>query len=110
MVGSIRWPGKVLTSLSLIAGPWLAGGSWAFSPADPHPSSMPSQEPAQGAKATQGSAPAGTPGTGQTSATSKAKPDVAALFSQPGDDPPRPFVPLRPSTVDDRAHTEALLL
>jgi tetratricopeptide (TPR) repeat protein len=38
------------------------------------------------------------------------KPDLSALFSQPGDEPPRPFVPLRPSTVEDRAHTEALRL
>jgi tetratricopeptide (TPR) repeat protein len=35
---------------------------------------------------------------------------VAAVFSQPGDDPPRPFVPLSASTVDDRQRTEALRL
>jgi tetratricopeptide (TPR) repeat protein len=40
----------------------------------------------------------------------RARPDVAPLFSQPGDDPPRPFVPLRASTVDDRQRTEALRL
>ena len=32
------------------------------------------------------------------------------FFAQPGEDPPRPFVPLRPSTVDDRRRTEAVRL
>jgi tetratricopeptide (TPR) repeat protein len=38
------------------------------------------------------------------------RPDVASVFSQPGDDPPRPFVPLHPQTVEDRERTEALRL
>ena len=39
-----------------------------------------------------------------------AKLDVGAFFRQPGDEPPRPFVPLHASTVDDRQRTEALRL
>jgi tetratricopeptide (TPR) repeat protein len=35
--------------------------------------------------------------------------DIATL-TQPGDDVPRPFVPLRPATVDDRRRIEALRL
>jgi tetratricopeptide (TPR) repeat protein len=36
--------------------------------------------------------------------------DIAAFYSQQGEDTPRPFVPLRPSTVDDRQHTELVRL
>lgn len=36
--------------------------------------------------------------------------EVSAFFSQPGDDPPRPSVPLRPATVDDRRRLEATRL
>src|SRR5262249_49180894 len=36
--------------------------------------------------------------------------DISEFFSQPGDERPRPFVPLRPATVDDRRRTEALRL
>ncbi len=51
----------------------------------------------------------------------EAKPDAAAgresnrlevseFFAQPGDDPPRAFVPLRPSTTDDRRRLEVVRL
>ena len=36
--------------------------------------------------------------------------DVSEFFAQPGDDPPRPFVPLRPSTTDDRRRLEVVRL
>ena len=36
--------------------------------------------------------------------------DVSEFFAQPGDDPPKPFVPLRPSTVDDRRRIEVVRL
>jgi tetratricopeptide (TPR) repeat protein len=36
--------------------------------------------------------------------------DQPGFLGQPGDDPSRPFVPLRPSTVDDRRRTEAVRL
>jgi tetratricopeptide (TPR) repeat protein len=36
--------------------------------------------------------------------------ELSDYFSQPGDDPPRAFVPLRPATVDDRRRIEAVRL
>jgi tetratricopeptide (TPR) repeat protein len=36
--------------------------------------------------------------------------DVSEFFAQPGDEPPRPFVPLRPSTTDDRRRLEVVRL
>ncbi len=36
--------------------------------------------------------------------------DVSDFYGQPGDDPPRPFVPLRPSTTDDRHRLEVVRL
>src|SRR5262249_2638188 len=36
--------------------------------------------------------------------------EVSPFFSQPGAEPPRPFVPLRPATVEDRRRTEAVRL
>ena len=54
---------------------------------------------------------------GKTPPTSPASPAAAAkaddrpgFFAQPGDDPSLPFVPLRPSTVDDRRRLEAVRL
>jgi tetratricopeptide (TPR) repeat protein len=44
--------------------------------------------------------------TGQASAPANS-PD---FFAQPGDEPAQPFVPLRPSTVDDRRRIEAVRL
>ncbi|WP_165228437.1 tetratricopeptide repeat protein [Aquisphaera insulae] len=38
------------------------------------------------------------------------KPDVSALFGQRGEDPPRPFVPMHASTVEDRQEAEAVRL
>ncbi len=37
-------------------------------------------------------------------------PEIAAFFGQPGDDPPRPSMPLRPATVEDRRRLEAIRL
>jgi tetratricopeptide (TPR) repeat protein len=36
--------------------------------------------------------------------------DIAAFYAQQGEDTPRPFVPLRPSTVDDRQRTDVVRL
>jgi tetratricopeptide (TPR) repeat protein len=81
MIRVTRWSGRGLVWLWLLAG--IGVETWgAVSPQD---------------------AAAPTP-------SHRARPDVAPLFSQPGDDPPRPFVPLRASTVDDRRRTEALRL
>ncbi len=94
MVGSMRWLVAALTGLSLITGAELVGRTMA------QDKSATAQEPAA-KTATGPTRPAEAPGQ---------KPDVASLFSQPGDDPPRPFVPLHPSTVDDRQQTEAMRL
>ena len=39
-----------------------------------------------------------------------AKPDVAGAFNRPGDDPPKPFVPRNPQTVEDRKRIESIRL
>ncbi len=85
MVGSMRWLGVAFTGLSLMTVTDVLGGS------------LDEDKPS----GTQETASKPAPGT---------KPDVASIFSQPGDDPPRPFVPLHPSTVDDRQQTEAMRL
>lgn len=43
---------------------------------------------------------------GRDDRANQPRPDVSALFSQPGDDPPQPFVPLRAATVEDRGQVE----
>ena len=99
MVGLMRGLGMALTYLLL-----LAAAKWAEgSPALPPPG-VPSIAPAAQDK------PAGTSARAQAQAQSQGKPDVSSLFSQPGDEPPRPFVPLHARTVDDRQRSEAVRL
>jgi tetratricopeptide (TPR) repeat protein len=43
-------------------------------------------------------------------ATPKPRPDVSAAFNRPGDDPPLPFVPKDPQTVEDRKRIESIRL
>jgi len=111
MVGSMRWLGAAFTCLSLIAGTGVVGGTAASLSPGPSDSSPSGQDRPSGAQAQE---PAGAavkaPQTSQPGDVPGPKPDVAAVFSQPGDDPPRPFVPLHPSTVDDRQRTEAMRL
>jgi tetratricopeptide (TPR) repeat protein len=65
-----------------------------------------------------GAAPAAGQESAGKSSTDKANPqqpapvrsDEKAIVVQPGDDPARPFVPLRPSTVEDRRRIEAVRL
>jgi len=38
------------------------------------------------------------------------RPDVSAAFKRPGDDPPLPFVPKNPQTVEDRKRIESIRL
>ena len=101
MVGLMRGSGTALTCLLLLATVKVADGSPA--PASP---GVPSSDPAAQDK------PAGTtaPAPAQAPGQAQAKPDVAVLFSQPGDEPPRPFVPLHARTVDDRQRSEAVRL
>ncbi len=99
MLGSIRSVRVTLTSLALWGGLVLiaqspgvvAGSSVRLAPGGDDP---PKDKPA----AKTASRPA------ETSAS------PPGYFGQPGEDAPRPFVPLRPSTVDDRQRTEAVRL
>ena len=107
MVGSRRWVGAALTGLSLITGTGVVGGTVATLSPDPIAGSATVQDKPSGAQEPTVKA---VPGTPQPAEDPGRKPDVASVFSQPGDDPPRPFVPLHPSTVDDRQQTEAMRL
>src|ERR1017187_3898182 len=91
MLGSIRLVRVTLTFLVLAGGPGV--GLCPAAPAGPHD--------AAGGPAAKTSA-ASRPQDGRL--------DVSEFFAQPGDDPPRPFVPLRPSTLDDRRRLEAVRL
>jgi tetratricopeptide (TPR) repeat protein len=56
-----------------------------------------------------GQAKSGAPAQDRTQST-EWRSELAKFFGQPGDEPPRPFIPLRPATVDDRRRIEALRL
>src|SRR5208337_2076534 len=108
MVGSRRWLGAALSGLSLITGTGVVGGTVAALSPDPIAGSPSVQDEPSGAQEPAATAVKAAPGTTQPAEAPGQKPDVASVFSQPGDDPPRPFVPLHPSTVDDRQQTEAM--
>ena len=110
MVGSMRWLGAALSGLSLITGTGVVGGTVATLSPDPIAGSPSVQDKPSGAQEPAGAAVKAAAGTTQPAEVPGPKPDVASVFSQPGDDPPRPFVPLHPSTVDDRQQTEAMRL
>jgi tetratricopeptide (TPR) repeat protein len=110
MVGLMRWLGAALTGLSLITGTGVVGGTVATLSPDPIAGSPSVQDKPSGAQGPAGAAVKAAAGTAQPAEVAGPKPDVASVFSQPGDDPPRPFVPLHPSTVDDRQQTEAMRL
>jgi tetratricopeptide (TPR) repeat protein len=105
MLGSIRLVRVTLTPLVLGVG--LSLGFHAASRADDQAAE---KKPASD-QATNGQ-PAAKPGA---SAPALARPaeiadDRPGFFAQPGDAPSPPFVPLRPSTVDDRRRLEAVRL
>ncbi len=106
MVGSRRWVRVALTGLYLIAGSRVVGETVALLSPAPIAGSQSIQDKAPAAQ----EADAKAPGTTQPAEVPRPKPDVASIFAQPGDDPPRSFVPLHPSTVEDRQQTEALRL
>jgi tetratricopeptide (TPR) repeat protein len=102
MLGSDRWVRLPALSLALCAG----------MSAVPQPAIGAGDEPAKQAPAVKSDA---APKSGLPTQTSNLQaPNAAAnqpgYFAQPGDDLPRPFVPLRPSTVDDRRRIEAVRL
>ncbi len=104
MGGSIRTLRVTLTSLVVVAGVGLVGPPAGLGDAGPPPQDKAADR-----------ADAADPGKSAPSAPGNARPsgrlsELSAFFSQPGDDPPRPFVPLRPATVDDRRRIEAVRL
>jgi tetratricopeptide (TPR) repeat protein len=104
MGGSIRTLRVTLTSLVVVAGVGLVGP----------PAGLSDDKPAPQAKAADRTGAVDS-GKSEPSAPTRARPsgrlsEFSAFFSQPGDDPPRPFVPLRPATVDDRRRIEAVRL
>ncbi len=103
MVGSIRSARVTLTSLLVSAG--LAVG---FVAACPRGSGRRQARTAPASK--QGAAGKSTTEAIEPRAGGQTQADDKGITIQPGDDPPRPFVPLRPSTVDDRRRIEAVRL
>lgn len=101
MVGPIRWSaacraGWTAVALATLAVGYGAGRARAQEPA---PKAEPPQADAPETNAPKADAPAAA-----------LKPDVTELYNRPGDDPPKPFVPQNPQTVEDRKRIEAVRL
>ena len=99
MVEPNRWSATSLACCAAVALACCsagAGGSRAQAPNPVEPAPAPKVEapPAQ--------VPAAEP--------AKPRPDASELFDRPGHDPPKPFVPLNPQTVEDRNRVEAVRL
>jgi tetratricopeptide (TPR) repeat protein len=99
MLGSIRLVRVTLTSVGFSVGLFLIaqppnGNAARAAALLPPPDDARKDDPAGKA----GSRPAESPA------------DPPGFFGQPGEDLPKPFVPLRPSTVEDRQRTEAVRL
>ncbi len=106
MVGSIRLVRVTLTSLAIVAGFGLSlppSGKADDKPAEQD--KKPGSKQARLERAGKGDA-----GKAASTSPSQSRVDLSKFFDQPGDDPPRPFVPLRPATVDDRRRIEAVRL
>ena len=97
MGASMRRFRSALISLVSIAGPGLAwpAAGWCDEPGPE----------GQGRREGQGARPRRR--AGPRRGRRAGGPEIAAFFSQPGDDPPRLSVPLRPATVEDRRRLEA---
>ncbi len=104
MGGSIRWLRVTLTSLLAVAGVGLVRPVAGLAGDEP-PAQAKSAEP-KGDADPKKAVPA-APGEVRLSGRLS---ELSAFFSQRGDDPPQPFVPLRPTTVDDRRRIEAVRL
>ncbi|MFI5456531.1 MAG: tetratricopeptide repeat protein [Isosphaerales bacterium] len=104
MVGSIRLVRVTLTSLALLAGLGLSPRMGAAA-------DLPAKQAPAGNQAGKDAA-AGKPGakTARDLGQANSRAGASPLIAQPGDDPARPFVPLRASTVDDRRRLEVVRL
>ena len=100
MVGSIRRVRVTLAFLSLIAasGAFLAEALAG----DDQPRAREASEPPKDQKREAASSKPGQ--------VAESRAEVLATFAQLGDDTVKPFVPLRPATVEDRRRTEVLRL
>ncbi len=115
MGGSIRALRVTLTSLVLVAGYGWNRPQVAGSTAEPLPQAPAhAQAPERAGGTDPGKLPTpatpSAPGAVQTSGSGSRWQEVAPFFSQAGAEPPRPFVPLRPATLEDRRRTEAMRL
>ena len=104
MVGSIRSIRVTLTSLALVAG---SGLSLPMLAAAGEPAN---QAAARNQAGTDAAAREADAKTAHDLPPASSGSDASALLAQPGDDPARPFVPLRASTVDDRQRLEVVRL
>src|SRR5438067_2023061 len=116
MGGSIRALRVTLRSLVVVAGTGLIGPPVAGSTAEPPPQAKAEAQAADRVGGTDRgkiAAPVSTTAPGgvrPSGSGSRWQAEVSPFFSQPGAEPPRPFVPLRPATVEDRRRTEAVRL
>ena len=111
MLGSIRMVRVTLSSLALGVGlslvPQTSSGA-GDEPAKPAVISGERADKPPGA--VNAAAPPRSSSTPSTKPAAAAPDETPGDFAQPGDDRSLPFVPLRPSTVDDRRRTEAVRL
>ncbi|WP_210420450.1 tetratricopeptide repeat protein [Aquisphaera giovannonii] len=95
----MRRPGWAAWCLTMVVAAVASQAAVAAAEARPD-----AQEPPAPKQAREASNP-GAPGQAPA-----AKPDISSLYKQPGDEPPRDFVPLHASTVEDRQQAEATQL
>jgi len=107
MVGSIRLVRVTLTSLAIVAGFGLSLPPRCI--ADDKPAEQDKKAKDQAGKV-DGASKGDTGKKAATPVPAQSRVDLSKYVVQPGEDPPRPFVPLRPSTVDDRRRIEAVRL
>ncbi|WP_165250577.1 tetratricopeptide repeat protein [Paludisphaera soli] len=94
MVGPIRWSATCRAGWTAVA---LA--AWTVGPGAGRARAQEAKPEAE-APAPKGAAPA----------EAAPRPDVTELYERLGDDPPKPFVPQNPQTVEDRKRIEAVRL
>jgi tetratricopeptide (TPR) repeat protein len=114
MCGSPRWPRMVLTWLVVAAALPVVAEARAGNPHQYASESSPAAGPR--------GADAGGENKEQEKNEQEIRPahpegapegieeELGRVFSQPGDSPPRPFVPLNPQTVEDRRRIQAIQL
>jgi tetratricopeptide (TPR) repeat protein len=106
MGGSIRVLRVTLTTLVAVAGVGLVRPPVGSADDKPQPQAKAADRKDA---AVAGPAKPSAPGPAPARLSGRLS-ELSEYFSQPGDDPPRAFVPLRPATVDDRRRIEAVRL